>query len=80
MPIFESPDKGETVYVREEGSIDRVLISQTPKSRETYKEIQELKLWGNIHHAAKTNAALQEALDRVKVTYYLTKDHGNRKT
>jgi len=56
------------------------LISQTPKSRETYKEIQELKLWGNIHRAAKTNTALQEALDRVKVTYYLTKDHGNRKT
>jgi len=80
MPIFESPDKGETVYVREEGSINRVLISQTPKSRETYKEIQELKLWGNIHRAAKTNTALQEALDRVKVTYYLTKDHGNRKT
>jgi len=80
MPIFERPDKGETVYVREEDSIDRVLISQTPKSRETYKEIQELKLWGNIHHAAKTNTALQEALDRVKVTYYLTKDHGNRKT
>jgi len=78
MPIFESPDKGETVYSREEGSTNRVLVNQSPKSIETYKEIQELKLWGNIHRAAKTNPALQEALDRVKVTYYLTKDYEER--
>lgn len=46
-------------------------------------EIRESQLWGNIHRAAKTNPSLQEALDRVKVTYYLTADYekryGNRK-
>jgi hypothetical protein len=82
MPIFESPDKGETVYVREEGSSKRSLYSESEKRRSLHDDIMESKLWGNIHRAAKTNPALQAALDRVKVTYYLTKDyeerHGNR--
>ena len=84
MPIFESPDKGETVYVREEGSTERNLHSVSEVRRSLHKEIKEYQLWGNIHRAAKTNPALQEALDRVKVTYYLTKEYeeryGNRKT
>ena len=46
-------------------------------------EILESQLWANIHRAANASPALQEALDRVKVTYYLTKDYeeryGNRK-
>jgi hypothetical protein len=54
------------------------------KKRSLHEEIRENQLWGNIHRAAKNNPALQEALDRVKVTYYLTKDYeeryGNRKT
>jgi len=84
MPIFESPDNGETIYKREEGSVERVLYSESEKKRSLHDDIIESKLWGNIHRAAKTNPALQEALDRVKVTYYLTADYekyyGNRKT
>lgn len=49
-----------------------------------HEQIKESALWGNIHRAAKTNPSLQAALDRVKVTYYLTehyeKRYGNRKT
>ena len=82
MPIFESPDKGETIYIRKEGSLERVLYSESKKKKALHEEIKESQLWGNIHRAAKTNPALQAALDRVKVTYYLTKDyeerHGNR--
>ena len=78
--IFESPDKGETVYVREEGSIDRYLVKENISMRD---QIRESQLWGNIHRAAKINPTLQEAIERVKVTYYLTKDYeeryGNRK-
>jgi hypothetical protein len=81
MPVFESPDKGETVYVRQSDSIDRYLVKENISIRD---QIRESQLWGNIHCAAKTNPALQEALDRVKVTYYLTKHYeeryGNRKT
>jgi hypothetical protein len=84
MPIFESPDKGETVYVKEEGSNNRTLHSESTNKKSLREEIAYSKLWGDIHRAAKTNPALQEALDRVKVTYYLTKEYeeryGNRKT
>ena len=81
--IFESPDKGETVYVREIGSNDRVLHSESEKKQSLHDQIKESQFWGNIHRAAKTDPALQEALDRVKVTYYLTADYekyyGNRR-
>jgi hypothetical protein len=84
MPIFESPDKGETVYVKEEGSNNRTLHSESTNKKSLREEIAYSKLWGDIHRAANTNPALQEALDRVKVTYYLTKHYeeryGNRKT
>ena len=82
--IFESPDKGETVYAREEGSSERTLVSESDKVKSLHDQILESQLWGNIHRAAKTNPSLQAALDRVKVTYYLTehyeKRYGNRKT
>jgi len=76
--IFESPDGGETVYVREAGSTDQALHSESEKRKSLHDDIKESQLWGNIHRAAKTNPALQEALDRVKVTYYLTADYEKR--
>lgn len=84
MPIFESPDKGETVYARQEGSAERVVYSESPEKRSLHDQMMEDQLWGNIRRAAETNPALQESLNRVKVTYYLTdhyeKRYGNRKT
>ena len=81
--IFESPDKGETVYARDMGSTERVIHSESEKRKSLHDDIKESQLWGHIHRAAKTNPALQEALDRVKITYYLTADYekryGNRK-
>ena len=41
MPIFESPDKGETVYVREECSTERNLHSVSEVRRSLHKEIKE---------------------------------------
>ena len=98
MPmIFESPDKGKTVYARNPGTIEKMRIDsngnvgignlaprQTFNAKSLHDQIMEDKLWGNIRRAAKTDSTLQEALERVKVTYYLTKDYeeqyGNRKT
>ena len=81
--IFESPDNGETVYAREAGSVDRTLHSESEKKKSLHDQMMEDQLWGNIRRAAETNPTLQEAIERVKVTYYLT-DHyerryGNRK-
>ena len=82
--IFESPDGGETVYARETGETTRTLYSESEKKKSLHDQIMESQLWGNIHRAALTNSTLQEALNRVKVVYYLTEDYekryGNRKT
>jgi len=36
----------------------------------------ELRLWDDIVRAGRTNEALQAALDRAKIVYHLSKDHG----
>jgi hypothetical protein len=36
----------------------------------------ELRLWEDIVREGRTNQALQDALDRAKLVYHLSKDHG----
>ena len=38
----------------------------------------ELRLWEDIVREGRTNAALQEALDRAKIIYHLSKDNGKK--
>jgi hypothetical protein len=38
----------------------------------------ELRLWEDIVREGRTNKALQAALDRVKLVYHLSKDHGKK--
>jgi hypothetical protein len=73
---------GDKVYAREHGQIDRQLIGykynpfNPPKSNPTlHEQILESKLWGEIHQEAKTNPALQKALDRAIMIYRLSKDN-----
>jgi hypothetical protein len=81
--IYERAD-GVT-YAREFGSdpLSREAIgweydSRTGDGRPVIDHLMENKLWGDIHRAAKTNSALQEALDRVKILYHLSKDNGEK--
>ena len=81
--IYERAD-GVT-YAREFGSdpLSREAIGweydpRTSDSQPLHDQIMESKLLGNIHRAAKTNSALQEALDRVKIIYHLSKDNGEK--
>ena len=78
--VYESPDNGETVYKRKIGETNRELHSVSERRKNLINEIRESQLWGDIHRAAHTNPALQEALDRVKVIYYLSKENGRSKT
>ena len=38
----------------------------------------ELRLWEDIVREGRTNQALQDALDRAKLVYHLSKDHGKK--
>lgn len=72
--IFESPDGGETVYARLPGRSDQIKISESNRVRRLKQDMTETELWHNIRQTAKTNAALQEAMDRVILLYHLSKD------
>jgi len=74
----------DTVYAREFGdeSNTRVVVGwdYDPKKpgdgREMYLESQERILWKQIREAAKTNIALQTAIDNVKILYHLGNQDG----
>ena len=38
----------------------------------------ELRLWEDIVQEGRTNQALQDALDRAKLVYHLSKDNGKK--
>ena len=75
---------GEEIYAREAGKAERTMIGyqyenkidpRTNDGRPLYEHLKEDKLWGEIRRAAKTNEALQSALDRAILVYHLSKDH-----
>ena len=74
--IYERHDG--VVYAREFGADpkDRFVVGyESPSEFDTVRDsIKENQLWHKIRQAAQTNPALQEALDRVKVIYELSKD------
>jgi hypothetical protein len=74
MSIFESPDKGETVYKRETGSLDRELVSISEKKKSVHDQLKEDQLWGEIRRKAKTNVALRDILNQAIMVYNLIKD------
>ncbi len=67
--IFESPDKGQTVYERNFGSNERKIIKS-----EGIIDLEDYQLWNEIRLAGKTNPALQKAIARVKMLYRLSID------
>jgi hypothetical protein len=76
--IYERVDN--VVYAREAGAdpSTRTEIGwnydpRTSDGRPLHDHIMDSKLWGDIHRSAKTNSALQEALERVKLIYHLGK-------
>jgi hypothetical protein len=69
------------IYAREMGAdpSTRKEIGQhhDPRTRTGQPLIHQLKedqLWADLRRAAETNPTLQEALERAKVIYYLSKN------
>jgi len=75
--IYESPDGGDLIYRRLPGSNQRELVEdrRTQDGRPLIDHIREQKMWGEIHRMARTDAALQELLERAIVYYNLKRDH-----
>jgi len=71
---------GSEVYAREFNSSERKLIGYTYEGEGSYhisdgiRDFEDHVLWNEIRQAAKTNPALQKAIDRVKLIYRLSKD------
>jgi hypothetical protein len=76
--IYESPDGGKTVYARQRGTSDRVLISkddaETVKSVEIGKWMQRIKEIVELSH---TTPALKDQLDKLHTLYLLVKNENN---
>lgn len=80
--IYESPDGGKTIYARERGSSERTLLgyhydinnSHVNTKSPGQQDYEDHMLWNEIRQEAKTNPALQKAMDRVKLIYRLSKD------
>jgi len=66
-------------YAREAGSLEREAIgwdADVDPNGEAQKFLKETQLWRNILIEAKQNPHLQEAVDRVKLIYELSKKDG----
>ncbi len=78
--------QGGTVYAREMGAPaeERFAIGWDwePENNParvrgaSVDSIRENHLWHEIRRAAMTNKELEEVLNRAKLIYYLSKDHG----
>jgi hypothetical protein len=70
--VYERHDG--VVYARKFGDPpnQRFEIGRDYDSQSVFDDLQEARLWGEIHRAAKTNPALQDAVDRVKLVYALS--------
>lgn len=78
--------QGGTVYAREFGADPNTRIeigydweeeNNPARVRGTTREqVLENQLWHEIRQAAKTNEALQKALEHVKIIYHLSKNNG----
>ena len=71
---------GGTIYARESGKTERTVVGYDPLTVSDGATSVPWHVvsseWNQIFRAAETNPALQEALDRVKIIYNLSKQHG----
>jgi len=69
---------GEEIYAREFGKSERTMIGKyiDPFNENITINYELENTWKDILRESRTNPALQEALDRVKILYHLSKDHG----
>ena len=65
--IYESPDSGDTIYRRLQGSNQRELVREGPLR----KKMLRSQLWREIFEAAETDSELQLMIDKIEVYHRL---------
>ena len=69
--IYESPDGGDTVYARLEGTTERIMIGQSWQA----KELVEQRMWNDIYPKRNLNPALTEAVEKCIIIYKLSEEY-----
>ena len=69
--IYETPDKGHTVYARIEGTNERILIGQ---SYDAFQQVEQ-RMWNEIYKNRHLNSTLQSQVEQCIITYKLIKDY-----
>lgn len=69
--IYESPDGGDTVYVRDTCSGERRLHSISEKKSRLINDLKKQKVWTEIHLVANTDPVLKDMLEQVEVYWRL---------
>jgi len=71
--IYESPDRGHTVYARKEGTNEKILIGQS------YYAISQIEqeLWNELYENRNLNSTLQNQVNQCIITYKLIKESNN---
>lgn len=75
---YEYEYEDDVTYARIQGETERTVIgySYPANVNSGAKELASHSEWINIRLAAKKDPALQAAVDRVKLLYYLSKNNG----
>ena len=75
--IYESPDGGKTVYAREHGSSDRILVGGRDFIGETDRIIKRRNRLLKICELAETNPTINDQLLKLEELYILINDDKN---
>jgi hypothetical protein len=67
--VYESPDKGDTVYARAIGSSERTLVYTGPVQHRRARWYE----WEDILRAAEDNPALNDLIKQAEMVYALTR-------
>ena len=67
--VYESPDGGKTIYEREIGSTERIMIREDPER----KYIEQYNNWREILKVARNNPTLYDLVEQAEIVYALIK-------
>ena len=75
MPIYVSPDGGETVYEQLPNG-ERKLVEQSQKAKDNKRAFEELDMVGTeAITLRRNNPALQKALDQYRTIWHLINEN-----